>query len=119
MCFISSKSSLIHKIAKRDKKVYKYGREVSSDYFYSLFKLHWYKKNKINPTIPLHKEILEDDRGYIRIIEGYHSYSSLEALSKDWPVADKSRIQQFIIPCGAEYYQNSSGEIVSNQILLR
>lgn len=102
--------------AKEDITVYKY---LNKKHNSPLLKYH-YRKNKLCEKVFLepkssYKHVI-DDCLYIRIHNGYHSYIEMPK-EKPFYFPINSILYKFIIPKGSEYYVNTSGEVVSNQII--
>lgn len=132
MCWISS-GTAIRKIAERDFYVYKIGQFMWNNIFVSHIKKYQYIPKCPNRTIPL--VTLTPDIGSDIIQRGYHSYK--------WVALDNTRpgdrclylgnyilylqvsleeyryccVGTFIIPQGAEYFENQYGHIVSSDII--
>ena len=132
MCWISSGTS-VRKIAEKDFYVYKVGQIVGNNIFISHIKKYQYISKCPNRIIPL--VILTPAIGSDIIQEGYHSYKWI-ALDNTCP-SNKSLylgnyipslkvsleeyryccVGTFIIPKGAEYFENEYGHIVSSDII--
>lgn len=131
MCWVSDKA--IKKIAERDFYVYKIGKVVEDTIFVSDIRGHYYAPKRPNRIISLIPLYLLD---YTNIIqEGYHSYKWIaidnsnprkrclylgnydNALKENLSRYEHCCIATFIVPKGAEYYENESGRIVSSDII--
>ena len=131
MCWISAKA--IQKIAERDFYVYKIGKVVLNNIFISDIRGYNYVPkcpNKIVPLVPYHLY-----GGSYKIDSGYHSYKwvalddyypnfrclclgSYDPAWKESLEGYKSCcIATFIVPKGAEYFENKYGHIVSSEII--
>lgn len=132
MCWISDNITL-KKIAERDFYVYKIGQVMWDNIFISYIKKYQYIPKCSNITIPLILATYGAVGDVIR--EGYHSYK--------WVALDNTRpgnkclylgnyisslkvsleeyryccVGTFIIPKGAEYFENKYGYIVSSDII--
>lgn len=132
MCWISSGTS-IRKIAERDFYVYKIGQVLWNTIFVSNIKKYQYIPKCPNRIIPL--IVKTPCIGNDIIQEGYHSYKWI-ALDSTCP-GNRSlylgnyifslkvslegykycHIATFIVPKGAEYFENEYGHIVSSDII--
>ena len=137
MCWIGDNITL-KKIAERDFYVYKIGKVIGNNIFISGIKGYNYVPKCPNRTVPLvpygfcvGSYII--DR-YI-IDRGYHSYKwvALEdtypnerclclgnydpSLKENLSLYKHCCIATFIVPRGAEYYENKYGHIVSSNII--
>lgn len=132
MCWTGDDTA-IKKIAKRNFYVYKIGNVVRDNIFVSDIRGYSYIPicpNKIVPLIAYSPCI-----GVYRIHEGYHSYKWI-ALDDSYPncrclcLGNYTRaleeslegykfccIATFIVPKGAEYFENKYGHIVSSEII--
>lgn len=130
MCWISN-GTAIRKIAEKDFYVYKIGQVMWDNIFISYIKKYQYIPKCSNITIPLILTTYGAVGDVIR--EGYHSYK--------WVALDNTRpgdrclylgnyiskvslekyrccyVGTFIIPKGAEYFENKYGHIVSSDII--
>lgn len=132
MCWINN-GTAIRKIAERDFYVYKIGLITWNNIFISYVKKYQYIPKCPNITIPLILATYGAGGDVIR--EGYHSYK--------WIALDNTRpgdrclylgnyisflqvslgvykyccVGTFIIPQGAEYFENEYGHIVSSDII--
>lgn len=132
MCWRSN-DTVIKKVAERDFYVYKIGKIVWNNIFISDIRGHYYapiRPNKIVPLIAYSPCI-----GVYRIDRGYHSYKwiALEdtypnerclclgnynsALKENISLYKGCCIATFIVPEGAEYFENKYGHIVSSEII--
>ena len=123
----------IRKIAERDFYVYKIGKIVWNNIFISDIRGYNYAPKCLNRIVPLVAYSLFGSN-YI-IDEGYHSYKWV-ALEDTYPnerclclgnydpdlkenisLYRHSCIATFIVPKGAEYFENKYGHIVSSEII--
>ena len=132
MCWTGN-TTAIKKIAERDFYVYKIGRVVWNGIFVSDIRGYNYVPkclNKIVPLVPYHLY-----GGSYRIDRGYHSYKWIALddyypncrclwLGNYNPALRESLegykfccIATFIVPKGAEYFENKCGHIVSSEII--
>lgn len=132
MCWTDN-ATAIKKIAERDFYVYKIGKVVWNNIFISDIRGYDYVpkcSNKIVPLVPYH---LYGDN--YRIDRGYHSYKWIAlddyypncrclCLGNYNPALKESLegykfccIATFIVPKGAEYFENKYGHIVSSDII--
>lgn len=123
----------VRKIAERDFYVYKIGKIIWNNIFISDIRGHYYapiRPNKIVPLIAYSPCI-----GVYRIDRGYHSYKWVAlddtypnfrclCLGSYDPALRESLegykfccIATFIVPKGAEYFENKYGHIVSSEII--
>ena len=132
MCWISS-GTAIRKIAERDFYVYKIGKIVWNNIFISDIRGYNYAPKCLNRIVPLVPYGL--GAGSYRIDRGYHSYKWIAlddpypnfrclCLGSYDPALRESLegykfccIATFIIPKGAEYFENKYGHIVSSEII--
>ena len=131
MCWVSAKA--IQKIAEKDFYVYKIGRVPLDSIFVSHLKNFDYIPKNRNRKIPLIVQYPYRDICVVQ--QGYHSYK--------WVALDNTRpgdrclylgnyisflqvflgeykyccVGTFIIPKGAEYFENKYGHIVSSDII--
>ena len=131
MCWIGRKNT--KQIAKRDFYVYKIGKIVWNNIFISDIRGYNYAPkclNRIVHLVPYSFYI-----GVYMIDEGYHSYKwvALEdtypnerclclgnynpALKENISLYKHCCIATFIVPKGAEYFENKYGHIVSSEII--
>lgn len=131
MCWIS-KGTAIKKIAERDFYVYKIG-QVWNNIFISHIKKYQYIPKCSNRTIPLIIRNLGAGSDIIR--EGYHSYkwvaidnihpgnrclyigNYIPSLKVSLEEYKHCCVGTFIIPKGAEYFEDKCGYIVSSDII--
>lgn len=114
MCWVGKRK---RNIAKEDITVYKY---LDEDHNSPFLKYH-YCKNELCEKVLLKPKFAIDWKNknvidvypYIYIYSGYHSYIRIPRAK---PLVD-STLYKFIIPKGSEYYINTEGEVVSNQII--
>lgn len=132
MCWIGDDTA-IRKIAERDFYVYKIGKVVWNNIFISDIKGYHYApkcSNKIVPLVPYNLCI----DSYI-IDRGYHSYkwvalddiyqncrclclgNYIRTLEESLEGYKFCCIATFIVPKGAEYFENKYGHIVSSEII--
>lgn len=132
MCWIS-KGTAIRKIAKKDFYVYKIGQVMLDNIFISYIKKYQYIPKCPNRTIPLILTTFGAGGDIIR--EGYHSYkwvavdnthpgdkclylgNYIPSLKVSLEVYMHCYVGAFIIPKGAEYFENKYGYIVSSDII--
>lgn len=132
MCWTGN-ATAIKKIAERDFYVYKIGKIVWNNIFISDIRGYNYVPkcpNKIVPLVPYHLY-----GGSYRIDSGYHPYKWIAlddyypnfrclCLGSYDPALRESLegykfccIATFIVPKGAEYFENECGHIVSSEII--
>ena len=132
MCWTGDDTA-VRKIAERDFYVYKIGKIIWNNIFISDIRGHYYapiRPNKIVPLIAYSPCI-----GVYRIDRGYHSYKWVAlddtypnfrclCLGSYDPALRESLegykfccIATFIVPKGAEYFENKYGHIVSSEII--
>lgn len=129
MCWISS-GTAIRKIAERDFYVYKIGQVLCNTIFISDIKKHQYIPKCPNRIISL--IVQTPCMGSDIIQEGYHSY---KWIAMDTCLGNRNlylgnyilkvslegykycHIATFIVPKGAEYFENKYGNIVSSDII--
>ena len=132
MCWTGN-ATAIKKIAERDFYVYKIGKIICNNIFISDIRGYNYIPkcpNKIVPLVPYHLY-----GGSYRIDSGYHSYKWIAlddyypnfrclCLGSYDPALRESLegykfccIATFIVPKGAEYFENEHGHIVSSEII--
>ena len=132
MCWTGN-ATAIKKIAERDFYVYKIGKIVWNNIFISDIRGYNYAPKCPNRIVPL--VTCNPCTGVYVIYEGYHSYKwvALEdafprerclCLGNYNPVLRESLegykfccIATFIVPKGAEYFENKYGHIVSSEII--
>ena len=131
MCWVSDEA--VKKIAKRDFYVYKIGRVLWTRIFISHFRNYSYVAKFSNRIIPL---VVVNPCTNVHIIYGgYHSYKWVaidnsnprekclylgnydEALKENVSLYEHCCIATFIVPKGAEYYEDKHGTIVSSNII--
>lgn len=133
MCYIAlTPESKIKHIASEDMKVYKI-IELRDSKVTSVVRVHNYIPHQDNPTVELkfHDTV---DENISSISKGYHSYKHCRIAKtqnkerSSWVFVTNTDmfnidkfvsfvVGEFIIPKGAEYYENSREEIVSNKIV--
>jgi len=133
MCFIGIKPlGNISNIAEEPIEVYKVLRKDSLGELYAPYMCGFsYMLGKIYETTI---EFLDISEGYIKIENGFHSYSKecISTLTTEWvgvsSITGGRRLLGFkigfsnyivmkcIIPKGATYYENKYGEIVSDKL---
>lgn len=132
MCFnILNPEAKVKHIASEDIKVFKIVSYIK-DLVISIHKKYIYEPLKVNPTEDL-LIMRTSDSYYSYIDSGYHSYRNCRIvnyvdclqLSYKFAIHDdilpisvalRAVLGEFIIPKGAEYYENTN-EIVSNMII--
>ena len=132
MCWTGDDTA-IRKIAERDFYVYKIGKIVWNNIFISDIRGYYYAPKGLNRIVPL--VTYSFGVGNYRIDKGYHSYKwvALEdtypnerclclgnyrsALRENISLYKGCCIATFIIPEGAEYFENKYGHIVSSEII--
>lgn len=132
MCWASDDTA-IKKIAERDFYVYKIGRVIWNNIFISDVRGYQYVPKVLNRIVPL--IAYSPCLGVYRIDGGYHSYKwvALEdtypnerclclgnynpALKENISLYKGCCIATFIVPKGAEYFENEYGHIVSSEII--
>lgn len=119
MCFFAIKKYGKIKIAHKDIVCYKtlmYNMQ-------SFWKYHQYYFDKLEPKLRL-KNVCSD-KEFVRIEEGYHSFSTEEKVMAEyehWSYSYKNLIQMVkcIIPKGSRYYYDpDTSSYVSNQIIIK
>lgn len=132
MCWTGNNTA-IRKIAERDFYVYKIGKIVGNNIFISNIREYNYAPKCLNRIVPLVTYSL--GIGCCKIDRGYHSYKWI-ALDDSYPnfrclclgnynPALKESLERykfcciatFIVPKGAEYFENKYGHIVSSEII--
>lgn len=132
MCWISDNTTL-KKIAERDFYVYKIGKVIENNIFISGIKGYSYVPNKIVPLVPYSLCVCNCIIDRYIIDRGYHSYKWValddsylneRCLGNYYPDLKESLslykhccIATFIVPKGAEYFENKYGHIVSSEII--
>lgn len=132
MCYNAfTEKARTKRIAGEDIKVYKIVSYIK-DSVISIHKNYKYEPLKVNPTEDL-RIMKTSDLDYSYIDSGYHSYRNCRIvnyvdclqLSYKFAIYDnllsisvslRAVLGEFIIPKGAEYYENTN-EIVSNMII--
>ena len=126
-----SNDTAVRKIAERDFYVYKIGKIVWNNIFISDIRGYNYAPKCLNRIVPLVPYSL--GVGSCGIDRGYHSYKWI-ALDDSYPncrcLGNYIRalreslegykfccIATFIVPKGAEYFENKYGHIVSSEII--
>lgn len=136
MCWTCNINKLKAQIAKEDINVYKIVKNATKKYCISPFMGYTYYSEDIQPSLTL-RVTIEPLSIFAKIIEGYHSYSSVNFVCdsivlnifrgcvKTIQCGNRDRIFRvdnslylatFIIPSGYVYFTNEEGEIVSNKI---
>lgn len=132
MCWIGDNTA-IRKIAERDFYVYKIGKITQNIIFVSDVRGFFYAPKRPNRIVPLAP--YSSCAGSYMIDRGYHSYKWI-ALDDTYPncrclclgnynPALKESLEgykfcciaTFIVPKGAEYFENKYGHIVSSEII--
>ena len=132
MCWVGNDPA-IKKIAERDFYVYKIGKVIRDDIFVSDIRGHSYIPKCPNRIVSL---IPYNLYGSGNIIDaGYHSYKWIAidstnpherclylgnyypALKENASLYKYCCIATFIVPKGAEYFENENGHIVSSNII--
>ena len=132
MCWVSAKA--IQKIAEKDFYVYKIGRVPWDNIFVSHLKNFDYVSKNRNRKIPL--IVQYPCRDICVVQQGYHSYKWIafddtnpherclylgnydNALKENLSLyGGYCCIGTFIVPKGAEYFENKYGHIVSSEII--
>lgn len=132
MCWTGDNTA-IRKIAERDFYVYKIGKIVWNNIFISDIRGYNYAPKCLNRIVPLVPYGL--GAGSYRIDRGYHSYkwialddfypnfrclclgNYIRALEEALEGYKFCCIATFIVPKGAEYFENKYGHIVSSEII--
>lgn len=130
MCYKAfTKKAKTKQVAEKDIKVYKIC--VNTDHIaISYFQKYIYVPLEITHEINI---IFVEEFGLNYVVNGYHSYKSckwsshlskhkeliavIEDTYKTYYPKSHVVIAEFIIPKGTIYYENTNGEIVSNQIM--
>lgn len=131
MCWMSGRAT--KKIAEKDFYVYKIGQVFWNNAFLSFIQKHQYIPKFRSRIIPLVVQV--PCRLLYIIQEGYHSYKWIaidnsnprerclylgnydDALKENLSLYEHCCIATFIVPKGAEYYENEFGGIVSSDII--
>lgn len=140
MCWTGDDTA-VRKIAERDFYVYKIGKIIWNNIFISDIRGHYYAPMRPNKIVPLIANKIVPLIAYspcisvYRIDRGYHSYKwiALEdtypnerclclgnynsALKENISLYKGCCIATFIVPEGAEYFENKYGHIVSSEII--
>ena len=137
MCWISDNITL-KKIAERDFYVYKIGKIIGNNIFTSDIKGYNYVPkcpNKIVPLVPYSLCVCNYILDRYIIDRGYHSYKWVAlddsylnerclclgnydpALKENLSLYKHCCIATFVVPKGAEYFENKYGHIVSSEII--
>lgn len=132
MCWTGDNTA-IKKIAERDFYVYKIGKIICNSIFISDIRGYQYVPKYHNRIVPLAP--YNPWAGSYMIDEGYHSYKwvALEdtypnerclclgnynpSLKENLSLYAGCCIATFIVPKGAEYFENKYGHIVSSEII--
>ena len=130
MCYKAfTKKAKTKQVAEKDIKVYKIC--VNTDHMVvSYFQKYIYVPLEITHEIPI---TFVEEFGLNYVTDGYHSYKNckwyphlskyrylsavIEGTFKTYYYKSSVVIAEFIIPKGTIYYENTNGEIVSNQIM--
>ncbi len=136
MCWSCNINKLKAQIAKEDINVYKIVKNTNRKYCVSPFMEYTYYQKDMQSSLTL-KVIIEPRSNYVKITEGYHSYSSVNficdsiirsingLLYKSIQCGNRTEmiavnnslyLATFIIPAGSTYFINEEGVIVSNMI---
>lgn len=137
MCWTCNINKLKAQIAKEDINVYKVVKKATKKSCISIFMDYTYYSKDIQPSLTL-GVMIEPRSIFAKIIEGYHSYSSVNFVfdsvvegilggyiktiqcgnrKKIFRVDNSLYLATFIIPSGSIYFTNEEGVIVSNKIL--
>ena len=131
MCWVSDNITL-KKIAKRDFYVYKIGKVIENNIFVSNIRGYSYipkYPNKIVPLVPHSLCVGNYITNRYIINRGYHSYKWIalddsylneRCLGNYDPDLKENKhccIATFVVPKGAEYFENKYGHIVSSEII--
>lgn len=136
MCWTCNINKLEAQIAKEDINVYKVVKSANRKYCVAPFMNYTYYLKDIQPSLTLEVTI-EPRSTFAKIIEGYHSYSSVNFICDSivpdifrgcvktiqcgsckeiFRVDNSLYLATFIIPSGSVYFTNEEGVIVSNKI---
>lgn len=136
MCWTCNINKLKAQIAKEDINVYKVVKKATKKSCISIFMDYTYYSKDIQPSLTL-GVMIEPRSIFAKIIEGYHSYSSVNFVfdsvvkgilgdyvktiqcgnrKKIFRVDNSLYLATFIIPSGSIYFTNEEGVIVSNKI---
>ena len=137
MCWNCYIENLKAQIAKEDINVYKVVKKATKESCVSPFRDYTYYLNITPPLLTL-GVMIKPCAIFAKIIEGYHSYSSVNFVcdsirkgnfrsyiktiqlgnsKENFTVDNSLYLATFIIPKGSVYFTNEAGEIVSNKIL--
>ena len=132
MCWTSANAT-IRKVAERDFYVYKIGKIVWNTIFVSDVRGFIYAPKRPNRVVSLTVQIISRTKYIIQ--KGYHSYKWIAIdntnprerclylgtydpiLKENLSLYEHCCIATFIVPKGAEYFENKYGEIVSSDII--
>ena len=136
MCWTCNLNKLEAQIAKEDINVYKIVKGATKKSCVSLFMDYTYYLKDIQPSLTL-GVIIEPSSIFVKIAEGYHSYSSVNFVCDSivegilggyvktiqcgnrkgtFRVDNPLYLATFIIPAGSTYFINEEDVIVSNMI---
>ena len=137
MCWNCYIENLKAQTAKEDINVYKIVKGATKKSCVSLFMDYTYYLKDIQPSLTL-GVIIEPSSIFVKIAEGYHSYSSVnfvcDSIMKGvfggyyvktiqcgnhkeiFRVNNSLYLATFVIPAGSVYFINEDGVIVSNKI---
>lgn len=136
MCWTCNINKLKAQIAKEDINVYKVVKKATKKYCVSQFMDYTYYLKDIQPSLTL-GVMIEPRLTFAKIIEGYHSYSSVNFVfdsvvegifgncvktiqcgsrKEIFRVDNSLYLATFIIPVGSVYFTNEEGVTVSNKI---
>lgn len=132
MCWASANVTT-RKVAEKDFYVYKIGKIVGNTIFVSDVRGFLYAPKRPNRVVSLTVQIISRTKYIIQ--KGYHSYKWIAidntnpherclylgnydpALKENLSLYKHCCIATFIVPKGAEYFENKYGEIVSSDII--
>lgn len=132
MCWASANATT-RKVAEKDFYVYKIGKIVWNTIFVSDVRGFLYAPKRPNRAVSLIVQIISRTKYIIQ--EGYHSYKWIAIdntnprerclhlgnydpiLKENLSLYEHCCIATFIVPKGAEYFENKYGEIVSSDII--
>ena len=136
MCWVCEIENLKIQKAEKDINVYKVVKKATKKYCVSPFMDYTYYSKNIQPSLTL-GVMIEPRLTFAKIIEGYHSYSSVNFVfdsvvkgifggyvktiqcgnrKEIFRVDNSLYLATFIIPVGSVYFTNEEGAIVSNKI---
>lgn len=136
MCWTCNINKLKAQIAKEDINVYKIVKKATKEYCISPLMDYTYYSKDIQPSLTL-GVMIEPSSISAKIIEGYHSFSSVNFVcdsilpdifggyvktihcgnrDRRFRVDNSLYLATFIIPSGFVYFTNEDGEIVSSKI---